>query len=96
MVVDGTDPNERDLQERLFAISSTQGRYPQFFVVTLMYSSCKGGGGGSSGGDGGSRRNIIEYFGNFDMMKMLNMTSDLPPEVLAMHPKLMMWEDIHF
>jgi len=38
----------------------------------------------------------IEYFGDFDKMEILNETSGLPTEVLAMHPDLMTWEDITF
>jgi hypothetical protein len=38
----------------------------------------------------------IEYFGNFDRMEILNETSSLPPEVLAMHPELETWADITF
>ncbi len=98
-VVDGTDPDARDLRERLFAISGTRGGYPQFFIVTSMSSSGDGGGNGNGGGGGegdGGRRVIIEYFGDFNRMEMLNETSGLPPEVLATHPELMTWEDIHF
>jgi hypothetical protein len=92
-VVDGTDPNAHNLQERLFTISCTRGGYPQFLLVSLMLSL--GNGGGSGNGNGG-RRDIIKYFGNFDRMKMLNKTSSLLPKVLVMHPNLMTWEDIHF
>jgi hypothetical protein len=58
----------------------------------LTSSSGNGGGDGSDSG----RRDIIEYFGNFDRMEMLYKTSGLPLEVLVMHLKLMMWEDISF
>jgi hypothetical protein len=77
-------PDARDLWERLFAISGTQGKYPQFFAVTSTSSL---GDGGSGGNSDGSRLDIIEYFGDFDRMEMLNKTSGLPPEVLATNPK---------
>ncbi len=79
--MDGTDPNARNLQERLFAISGTWGGYPQFFVMMSTSLSGNGGSGGNGGnggggGDGdGGRRDIIEYFGDFDKMEMLNETS---------------------
>ncbi len=89
----GTDPNVRDPQEMLFVISSTWGGYPQFFVMTLelLLGDC-----GGSGDSNGGRHDIIEYFRNFNRMKMLNKTSSLPLEVLVMHPELLMWEDIRF
>ncbi|KAL3810307.1 hypothetical protein ACHAXA_006534 [Cyclostephanos tholiformis] len=77
VILDGMDPQLRDLRETLFEISGVRGNYPQFFIAS------------SDGRD-------IEYFGDFDGLEMLNETSGLPSEVLAMHPELKTWEDITF